>query len=177
MGKVQSAKQVREKKNFKGYAPMKHDRFIYWLIKMIVQVGLFYLIYAYTIVNLRKIWGDEYIIEIFYRISLHEVIYVIFLLITTDLAVHLAALGVIVLYDYKKDYMRNKKSKKQLTRRMWEYIFYIVFRAFLFIIGFVWTLTYLLYPVFYWTSFMLAWILISIITKLSAKLLAIKMSI
>jgi len=168
MGNITPNSKIDVQKMYNGQAPYRIDKFLYWILKMIFQVIVFSLIYNNFINMIQEQYGNNIILEI---------VFVIFWIIISDIFAHIIALMIEILFDKYKSYFRPKKSKKNVSRKAWEYLIYTVIRALSYSIGFIQILTTILSPFVFQFSIVLAWIIVSLFSKITAKTLSIFISI
>lgn len=170
-------KNKKSSGGYKGYAPFKSDLTIGWFLKMLLQVVILWAIYLFYIDGVRAQYGtDNFIVDF-----LIEIPFVLAWMIISDICASSVAWIIVALYNYFNDYMKREKTKKQFTRRVSQYFIYTIIRAIIYSLGLVVLISAALYP---FTqvgpinfSILLAWILISTISKGIAWSIALKLSI
>ena len=156
---------------------MKADLSLGWFLKMLLQVVILWTIYLFYIDGVRAQYGtDNFIVDF-----LIEIPFVLVWMIISDICASFISCMIVALYNYYNDYMKREKTKKQFTRRISQYFIYTVIRAIIYCLGVVVLISATLYPFAQIgpinLSILLAWILISIISKFIAWSIALKLSI
>ncbi|MHA1327373.1 MAG: hypothetical protein ACTSRH_08630 [Promethearchaeota archaeon] len=162
--KVISKRKARKCREYKGKAPFHFDQFIFWLARMIFQVIIFSSIYFYNIDGVREQYQNNIIVELIYMLSW---------LIFTDILATLIAFIIKAFILYKLRYVSNPK-KRNYGQWLWEYVIYTLLRGLIYLFG--WTNLFaqeLSRHVPSLLALILAWITISICTKLISKSLSI----
>lgn len=158
MGRIKSERE--NKYQYKGNVPLKFDRFTLWFFKTIFQIPIFILLYIAIIGRLT--YND-----IYYGLFM-TILWVFIILFISDLVAQVLAWWVNRTMVHRWGYLLSPKKHKERLRAGITYIFYLFFRAFSIIFGFVWVLTRSLVPFFGGWSFMVAWIIISILCRATA---------
>lgn len=168
MGTIQPKSKTSTEREFKGTAPFKVDKMIYWTLKMIFQVVIFSLIYNLSIQTVHDKHGHEPFIEV-----LHVIIWIIL----SDTIAHVFALIIQVLFDRYKSYSRSRKNQKLTSKKVWEYIFYTLIRAIFYVLGMTQILSSLFQTHMTYLSTLVAWVIVGLISIALAKALSILLSI
>lgn len=162
-GKAVSKRQL--KREYKGEAPHKTVSVISWIIKLSLQLLIFILIYAFFIEMIREKYHNIFI----------EFLYVSLWLIITDLSVYLTVLLFKIWFMGRRGYTYNiKKKKENYNRKAIEYVFYMGFRSFSYVIGLTLLLVLVcseVMPLFW--AYLFVWFGIFITAKLSSKLISV----
>lgn len=155
MGRIKSARE--DKYQFKGNVPFKFDRFTLWFFKTIFQIPIFILLYVAVISQLT--YGD-----IIYGLFI-TILWVFIILLISDIASHTLAWWVNKTMVHRWGYLLNPTKKREKLRAGITYMQYLFYRSMSIIFGFVWILTRSLISFFGGWSFLVAWIIISILCK------------
>ncbi len=162
-GKVLSKRQL--KKDFKGEAPHRTVSFISWIIKVLLQLLIFTLIYAFFIEMVRDKYHNFFI----------EFLYVQFWFIIADLSSYLMVFLFKIWIIGGMGYILSiKRDKINRSRKIIEYVCYIGIRSFCYAIGLVILLISLcseIMPLFW--AYLFTYFGIFITAKLSAKLISV----
>ena len=163
-GKIQPDKKDDVIKGYVGTPPLKVDLMIFWFFKMLFQLCIFWLIYFLSINTIRETYNQNYIMEI---------LYTLLWLFISDILASVCAFIIKAIFLKKKDYIGTQKSHKyNMNRLIWQYFLYCIFRSLGYVFGItamlsVFFLSYV--PIWYgFWAFLLAWMIISIISKILA---------
>ncbi len=167
-GRVVSKRMAKKEgkfKTYKGKAPFSLDQFLKWILKMILQVIIFSVIYYFNIESIREEYNYNPVMEFFVIISW---------LFFTDFIVAITVWIIKMIVLYKLDYLASNKKNNNVGLWLWQYIIYSSLRAFCYLILLTTLLTSLFAAVMWeMFAFVLAWITVS----LSSRFLAILGSI
>ena len=162
-GRAVSKRQL--KREYKGEAPHKTVSVISLIIKVSLQLLIFILIYTFFIELVREKYHNIFI----------EFLYVSLWLIIADLSAFLLVLLFKIWIIGMTDYILNiKKEKKNYNRKVIEYVFYMSFRSFSYVIGLTLLLVLLcseVMPLFW--AYLFVWFGIFITAKLFSKLISV----
>lgn len=162
-GRVISKRQL--KREYKGEAPHKTVSFISWVLKLLLNLLIFTIIYAVFIETIRDEYQNFFI----------EFLFVSFWLIIADLSAYLIVLILKIWIIGRMSYILSiKKEKKNYSRIAIEYVCYIGIRSFLYVIGLALLLILLcseIMPLFW--AYLFVWFGIFITAKLLAKLISV----
>lgn len=169
--KAYSRRQMRRSRKYseyKGKAPFLSDRFIEWLVKMIVQVIIFSALYNMLLGNLTIQYQNDPI-----GFFIADVIGIFWLLILSDMIAHVGGTIIKIIYLRTQRYVANTKKNNNLGRWLWEYIIYTIIRTIFYMVQLVRLLTQVLQPALSVLSQFIAWIIISMIAIFIARVLSI----
>lgn len=166
MSKRQARKQ-RRYKDYKGRSPFLSDRFIEWIVKMIFQAIIFVAFYTYEIGSIRRSFRGDPIGG-----TIAELLMILKYLLLSDIIAHFGGWLAKWLYLKATRHTGSKKKNNNWGRWIWEYLIYIGLRGLFYLIQAVAILNTLLNPFFSVLSYLLAWILVSILSILLAKIAA-----
>lgn len=155
------AKKEGKYKKYKGKAPFSLDQFLKWILKMILQVIIFSAIYYFNIESVREEYNYNPVMEFFVIISW---------LFFTDFIVAISVWIIKMIVLYKLDYLASNKKNNNAGLWLWEYIIYSLIRAFCYLVLLTLFLTSLfatVMPEIF--AFVLAWITVSLSSRLLAK--------
>ena len=149
---------------FEGYIgtpPFKIDLIIFGFFKMLFQLCVFWLIYFFSINTIMEASDNNYIIV---------VIYTLLWLFISDIIASVGAWIIKMIFLKKKNYIGTQKSRKyNMNRLVWQYFLYCIFRSIGYVSGITGQLSFIFmsYVPFwfgFW-AFLLAWIIVSVISK------------
>ena len=168
MGKIKTDNNNDVFEGYAGTPPFKIDLVIFWFFKMLFQLCIFWIIYFLNIDTIMERYNSNYVIVI---------IYTLFWLFISDIIASICAWIIKMVFLKKGKYIgTQKKHKLNANRLVWQYLLYCVFRS----IGYVFGITGQLSFVFmsyvpfwfgFW-AFLLAWSIVSIISKILAFLIS-----
>ncbi|MHA1251743.1 MAG: hypothetical protein ACTSRP_17265 [Candidatus Helarchaeota archaeon] len=162
------SKRRKKKSQYKGNAPINSDNLLFTFSKMIIQVTIFTIVYTIFINDIKNTTNNNLALEFL----------IIFTwLITSDLIASFLAITIKIYYNYKMGYLNSGKRRVNYNRKIIEYIIYTSSRAICYAIGLTPALSNLLYPhmPILWGLFayFIAWLIISLSSRVFAKLLSI----
>lgn len=162
-GKVLSKRQLR--REYKGEAPRRTVAFLSWVSKLLLQLLIFTIIYAIFVETIREEYHNFFI----------EFLYVCLWFIIADLSAWLIVFILRIWIIGRMGYILSiKKEKKNYSRIAIEYVCYIGFRSFFYVIGLALLLILLcseVMPLFW--AYLFIWFGIFITAKLLAKLISV----
>lgn len=159
------AKKEDKYKTYKGKPPFAADRFLKWILKMILQVIIFSAIYFFNIDAIRREYDYNPVMEFLLIISW---------LFFTDFVVSVLIWIIKTVVLYKLDYIPSNKKNNNAGLWLWEYLIYSGIRAFCYLMFLISLLTALFAAAMPEVlAFILAWIAISICSRLIAKISSI----
>ena len=169
--KAYSKRQMRRSgkySEYKGRAPFLSDRFIEWLVKMIVQIIVFSALHAVLYNNLSIQYQNDLI-----GLFVADVTGIIYLLIISDTIAHVGGYIAKHIYLRIQRYVSNRKKNNNLGKWLWEYIIYTIIRTIFYMVQLVNLLSNFLQPFLSVLSTFTAWIILSIMAILIARGLSI----
>lgn len=149
---------------YKGKAPFGIDHKLAWFIKIITQVIIFTLIYAFNIGQIQQK----------YQNILIELGFVFLWFIVADGIAFVISLLCLIAFNNKMQYLYSKRKKGNVNRRAIEYVFYTSFRCLIYFFGVITAASQSLsiyIPLF--LAYLLVWMGVFFITNLAAKGLSI----
>src|SRR4030042_1820565 len=155
MGKVKSEKEFKHQ--FKGHAPEKIDRVTLYLLKSLFQVPIFVLMYVLVVYNLsfeNPTYGFFMVIFL-----------IIVIIIISDAISYAIAFWINKDFIHRWGYLLSPTQRKEQLRGGIRYAFYILLRALAFVFALVWLLSAVLFKYFFGWSFLVAWVIISLVCK------------
>lgn len=161
---VRSRSSEKRPQDYKG-APFLLDRILFWMLRSLIQLPLFFLIYLMLIGYVQS--RPDGIIRYFYEIS-----FILVALLISDIIAYFVASMLDDYLIHKWGYLRNPKHRKTKLLILSEYAFYLIFRAMSYAFGFIWILSGFLYPTLHLWSFLFAWIIVSGTSKFLSMILS-----
>lgn len=155
MGRIKSERN--QVYGYKGTMPLKLDRITYIAFKMIFQIPVFVLLYI-------MVFSTFYFSDIIFAFVM-SIIIIFIILFISDMVAWVLAFWANRTMIHKWGYLLNPKEKKQKLRQSIQYILYLFFRAFTFVFNIVWFLTRAFLSTCGGWSFLLAWIVLTIICR------------
>ena len=169
MGKIKTDNNNDVFEGYTGTPPLKTDLIVFWFFKMLFQLCIFWLIYFLSINTIRETFNNNY---------LFEIVYILLWLFVSDIIASVCAWIVKTIFLKKNNYIGTPKHRKyNMNRLMYQYLLYYIFRSIGYVFGITGTLSlYFLSYTSIWYgffAFLLAWIIVSIISKALAFLISI----
>lgn len=159
------AKKEDKYRTYKGKPPFAADRFLKWVLKMILQVIIFSAIYFFNIDAIRIQYDYNPVMEFLVIISW---------LFFTDFVVAILVWVIKTVVLYYSNYIPSNKKNNNAGLWLWEYLIYSAIRAICYVIFLIALLTALFATAMPEVlAFVLAWITISICSRLIARISSI----
>ncbi|MFX0023766.1 MAG: hypothetical protein ACFE9S_15675 [Candidatus Hermodarchaeota archaeon] len=164
--RLKTGKKQQTIDGYKGVAPLRIDIILSWIVKLILQVLIFTIIYTISIDKIRESSNNNLGIEM---------LFVFIILIGSDIFAYFLSMAIKIIFNNKMRYIPSRKKKGlNYNRKVIEYTLYTLFRCLCYIIGFtsILVLTLNLYmPIFF--AYFLTWIFIFIFCKIPAVIISI----
>lgn len=156
------------RKMYYGRANFFQDNFLAWLLKMTFQTIVFALIYFFFIEGVQRPYQNDPV-----GLFLTTFGYVFFWMILSDLIAQLPAYAIKKYYLKKKQKIARERERVSYGRWIWEYLFYTGFRTAFYICQLVALITMVLTPYLSFIAFVVAWMVVSILSIFISKALAL----